>query len=97
MGLNLCNAGPPSEERDLQYLRGNPEKSGFAYLATDASFTLYSSLAFASADLPNSIAMGVDIETMKDGDNATFPAKGQKVTFFIHCNSFILHLCCILY
>ena len=24
--------------------------------------------------------MGVDIETMKEGDGATFPAKGQKVT-----------------
>ena len=27
-----------------------------------------------------SIAMGVDIETMKEGDGATFPAKGNKVT-----------------
>ena len=27
-----------------------------------------------------STAMGVDIETMKEGDGATFPAKGQKVT-----------------
>merc|ERR1712045_420561 len=25
-------------------------------------------------------SMGVDIETMKEGDGATFPAKGQKVT-----------------
>ena len=46
--------------------------------------TLFELFAPADLLLLNSIAMGVDIETMKDGDNATFPSKGQKVTFFIY-------------
>ena len=51
-----------------------------AYLSLP-HFRLFTFLNSASAETAFFAAtMGVDIETMKEGDGATFPAKGQKVT-----------------
>merc|ERR1712039_589812 len=52
----------------------------FAYLSPP-HFRLITFLNSTSAETAFITAtMGVDIETMKEGDGATFPAKGQKVT-----------------
>ena len=53
----------------------------FAYLSPP-HFRLFTFLNSASAETAffTATTMGVDIETMKEGDGATFPAKGQKVT-----------------
>ena len=62
---------------------GNPVKSGFALLyLSPPHFRLFTFPNSASAETAffTAAAMGVDIETMKEGDGATFPAKGQKVT-----------------
>ena len=69
-------------------LSWHPENFGFGFaccllislfLETDPDATR-TFLHPATSEVIISIAMGVDIDTMKEGDGATFPTKGQKVS-----------------